>query len=54
LPPSRPGGTKQFPSISTEVIDMLEGIGQHDQVAQLRLERWLRSRGYESEADRVA
>ena len=37
-----------------EVIDMLEGIGRHDQVAQLRLERFLRSRGYEAEADRVA
>ena len=37
-----------------EVIDMLEGVGRHDQVAKLRLERFLRARGYEAEADRVA
>jgi hypothetical protein len=33
---------------------MLDGVGRHDQVAQLRFERFLRARGYEAEADRVA
>ena len=37
-----------------ELVDMLVGVGRHDQVAAMRLERWLRARGYESEADRVA
>jgi hypothetical protein len=37
-----------------ELVDMLVGVGRHDQVAAMRLERFLRSRGYESEADRVA
>jgi hypothetical protein len=37
-----------------ELVDMLQAVGRHDQVATLRLERWLRSRGYEVEADRVA
>jgi hypothetical protein len=37
-----------------EVIDLLEGIGEHDQVAQLRLGRFLRARGHEAEANRVA
>jgi hypothetical protein len=32
---------------------MLIAVGRHDQVARLRLERFLRDRGYESEADRV-
>jgi hypothetical protein len=33
---------------------MLAAVGRHDQVAQLRLERFLRARGYAEEADRVA
>jgi hypothetical protein len=37
-----------------ELVDMLDGVGRHDEVAGLRLERFLRSRGYVSEADRVA
>lgn len=37
-----------------ELVDMLAGVGRHDQVATLRLERWLRVRGLEEEADRVA
>ena len=32
---------------------MLGAVGRHDQVAQLRLERFLRA-GYAEEADRVA
>ena len=36
-----------------ELIDLLDGIGRHDQVAVVRLERWLRARGYDDEADRV-
>jgi hypothetical protein len=37
-----------------ELVDMLAAVGRHDQVAQLRLERFLRARGYESEADRLS
>jgi hypothetical protein len=37
-----------------ELVDLLDGIGRHDQVAVVRLERWLRARGYDDEADRVA
>jgi hypothetical protein len=37
-----------------ELIDLLDGVGRYDQVAVLRLERWLRARGYDDEADRVA
>ena len=37
-----------------ELVDMLDAVGRHDQVAQLRLERRLRARGYTEEADRVA
>jgi hypothetical protein len=37
-----------------ELVDMLAGVGRHDQVAMMRLERFLRLRGYEAEADRVA
>jgi hypothetical protein len=37
-----------------ELVDMLAGVGRHDQVAVMRLERWLRARGYEDAADRVA
>jgi hypothetical protein len=32
----------------------LAGFARHDQVAVMRLERWLRARGYEDAADRVA
>ena len=37
-----------------ELVDLLDGAGQHDQVALVRLERWLRAGGYDDEADRVA
>jgi hypothetical protein len=37
-----------------ELVDLLDGVGRHDQVAVVRLERWLRARGYHDEADRVA
>jgi hypothetical protein len=37
-----------------ELIDLLDGIGRHDRVAVVRLERWLRARGYDDAADRVA
>ena len=37
-----------------ELIDLLDGVGRHDQVAVVRLERWLRARGYDDDADRVA
>jgi hypothetical protein len=37
-----------------ELADLLLGVGHYDQVAQLRLERWLRGRGFGEEADRVA
>jgi hypothetical protein len=37
-----------------ELVDMLDAVGRHDQVAKLRLERFLRARGYGDEADRVA
>ena len=37
-----------------ELIDLLAAVGRDDQVAQLRLERFLRSRGCPDAADRVA
>jgi len=37
-----------------ELVDMLVAVGRHDQVAQLRLARFLRARGYEVEADRLS
>jgi hypothetical protein len=37
-----------------ELVDMLAAVGRHDQVAKLGLERFLRARGYEDEANRVA
>ena len=30
-----------------ELIDLLDGVGRHDQVAVVRLERWLRACGYD-------
>ncbi len=33
-----------------ELIDLLDGVGRHDQDAVVRLERWLRARGYDDEA----
>jgi hypothetical protein len=33
---------------------MLAAVGRHDQVAVLQLERFLRSRGFETAAGRVA
>jgi hypothetical protein len=35
-----------------QLLDLLDGVGRHDQVAVCRLERWQRARGYE--ADRAA
>jgi hypothetical protein len=32
---------------------MLAGVGRHDQVAAMRLERFLRARGYPDAADLV-
>jgi hypothetical protein len=37
-----------------DLVDLLDAVGRHDQVARLRLERFLRARGFEAEADRVA
>jgi hypothetical protein len=37
-----------------ELIDLLDGIGRHIRLAVVRLERWLRARGYDEEADRFA
>jgi hypothetical protein len=37
-----------------ELVDLLDGVGRHDQVATLRLERWLRARRFGEAADRVA
>ena len=37
-----------------ELVDLLDGVGRHDQVAVVRLERCLGARGYDDEADRVA
>jgi hypothetical protein len=37
-----------------ELVDLLDRVGWHDKVASLRLERWLRTRGYGDEAERVA
>jgi hypothetical protein len=37
-----------------ELVDLLAAVGRHDQVATLRLRRWLRVRGYPDAADRVA
>jgi hypothetical protein len=36
-----------------ELVEVLEGLGRHDQVAVVRLERWLRARGEDEAADRV-
>jgi hypothetical protein len=36
-----------------ELVDLLDGIGRHDRVAVVRLERWLRPRGHDEAADRV-
>jgi hypothetical protein len=33
---------------------VLECVGRHDLVAVFGRERWLRARGYDDEADRVA
>lgn len=37
-----------------ELVDMVAGVGRHDQVATMRLYRFLRARGYEVEADRLS
>jgi hypothetical protein len=49
-------GDSREPRLSEarELVDLLDGSGRHDQFATLRLERWLRARGYGGEADRVA
>ena len=41
-------------SEARELVDMLAGVGRHDQVATLRLERWLRARGFDEAAEGVA
>ena len=38
----------------SDLTDLLEGAGRHDQAAVFGRERWLRARGYDDEADRVA
>jgi hypothetical protein len=38
----------------SELAELLVGLGARDQVATLRLERWLREYGFAEEADRVA
>lgn len=43
-----------MPGAANELADLLAAVGRHDRVAQLRLGRFLRVRGYEGEADRVA
>jgi hypothetical protein len=37
-----------------ELVDLLAAVGRHDQVAALRLERFLRARGFDEAAERVA
>jgi hypothetical protein len=37
-----------------ELVDLLDSVGRHDQVATMRLERSLRGRGYGDAATRVA
>jgi hypothetical protein len=37
-----------------ELLDLLDGVGRHDQVAVVRLEWWRRARGHDDEVDRVA
>lgn len=37
-----------------KLVDLPEGVGRPDQVAVVRLERWLRARRYHEAADRVA
>jgi hypothetical protein len=39
---------------AAEVAELLVGVGAHQRVAEIRLERWLRARGLETEADRVS
>jgi hypothetical protein len=43
-----------IPGSLRELVGLLDGVGRHDQVAVVRLERWLRARGDDDEADRVA
>jgi hypothetical protein len=49
-----PPRTATYVSARREFVGLLDVVGRHDKVAQLRLERFLRTRGYEAEADRVA
>ena len=37
-----------------ELVDLLDGVERDDRVAVVRLERWLRARGNDDAADRVA
>jgi len=39
---------------AAELAELLVGVGAHQQVAVIRLERWLRGRGFAAEADRLA
>lgn len=36
-----------------QLDDILDGLGRHEQVAKLRLERLLRARGFQEAADRL-
>jgi hypothetical protein len=39
---------------AAELAELLVGVGAHQQVAVIRLERWLRGHGFAVEADRLA
>jgi len=50
MPPKTASGS----CATLELIGLLDGVARHDQVAVVRLERWLRADGYDDQADRVA
>jgi len=54
LQPTPISATRLTIAEARELVDMLAGVGRHDQVAQFRLGRFLRARGYEVEADRLS
>jgi hypothetical protein len=37
-----------------ELVELLQRVGRRDPVADLRLQRWLRARGFGAEADRIS
>jgi len=47
-------GRVAAPPRAREVVDLLDGLGPYDEVAVVRLERWLRARSYDEQADRGA